>query len=150
MTDFTCSAEPPPCPGFPKVEPRCSGVHSMRSLNVAQSGGELSGSLTPNVNFVPTGFVDFAFTGSVAPVGHPGTVRFTTGDQPIAALQNETLSYSFEGQTNESGTTMTGTLRQERKHRPIMNPSRSCICGSTDPVVTCPSDIRTSTSTLTR
>jgi PKD repeat protein len=127
----------------------CS-VFAMQTTSLTQSGNQVSGAFTPNVNFVPTGFVAFAFTGTVDPVAHPATVRFSTPDQPVAALQNDTYSFSFEGRTDVLGTTMIGTLTQTRKHRPQANPFGVVICGSREPVVTCPPDVRTSTSTFAK
>ena len=121
----------------------------MQNLKLVQSGGELSGSVTPNVSFIPTGFVAFSLTGSLGPISHPATVRFTTGDVPVVALQNRTLRFSFEGETSVSGSTMTGTLTEVKKDPfTYQNPGGGLVCGSRDPVVMCPDEVKTSTSTF--
>jgi hypothetical protein len=133
---------------------RCSpspcSHHSIRTLSLEQSGGAIAGRVTPNVDFVPTGFIAFPLTGSVEPVSHPGVVRFTTGDVPVAALQGATISYSFEGESNAAGTALIGTLTQVQKSLPFPNPFRIELCGSTAPVVTCPPVSALSTATFTR
>jgi hypothetical protein len=119
-----------------------------------QSGGDLTGSLSPNVHFwgnlrpFPTLFA-FALTGTVEPVSHPASVRFSTGATTYPLSNGATYNFSFVGETNASGTTLTGTLTQDKRYPPIRNPGGGNICGSTDPVVTCPPEIDSSVVTFT-
>jgi PKD repeat protein len=147
LIDRQCSDVPNLAPGQP--QPNCV-PYTMLALNLAQSGSEIAGSITPNVDFFPIGVVAFPLTGTVAPVAHPGLVRFSTPDQPISAINNDTYSFVFDGRTDASGGMLIGTLTQTRKYRPQSNPFGVLICNSREPIVTCPPDVRSSTSTFTR
>jgi PKD repeat protein len=130
---------------------RVNFPHTLLSVNVTQTGAALTGDLVPNVDFVPIGLVTFPLTGVTAqPLAHPLAVSFATPNQAISALNNATLSYAFQGMTTSDGSTMTGTLTQTRIDPPRDNPFRITICGSTEPVVTCPPVISTSVVTFGR
>jgi hypothetical protein len=96
-----------------------------RSLNLSQDEGELTGNLQPNV-FFGSQLVVFALTGELASPVHPTRVYFTTGDVAVP-LNISTFNYTFDGETDATGTSLSGTLTELRRYPPDL------LCGPGTP-----------------
>jgi hypothetical protein len=78
------------------------------TINLTQNGGTLGGGLT--FSGALTNATPFTLTGTAAPLSHPSTVTWTSGNFTVDTFPGQTFTIKFTGTSNAAGTVLTGTF----------------------------------------